>query len=223
MSELDAVHLPPSHASGDDSAIASSSTHPAQPSGPSGGDEIDEDDDDAELEAMKARVAEMEAEAAKLREMQEQAEREAGGSSGGGGKGSGATQVAGPTDGEKGEVDARSVYVGNVSLRWRWKEGGVEMKERLLTQDLGARRFAYSHRSTTEPHQRRSSNISLAVGTLIVLRFSAISLLVIQKGEAMMNCSPLPRLKLTMSLKLLLTVTHMLSLRTPVLSRPRQV
>lgn len=115
MSELDAVHLPPSHASGDDSAIASSS---AQPSGTatSGGDEIEADeDDDAELEAMKARVAEMEAEAAKLREMQEQAEREAGGSGGGKAAGGGGGGVVGPTDEEKEEVDARSVYVGNVS------------------------------------------------------------------------------------------------------------
>ncbi|PWN26257.1 RNA-binding domain-containing protein, partial [Jaminaea rosea] len=77
----------------------------------SGGDDIEADDDDAELEAMKARVAEMEAEAAKLREMQEQAEREAGGGRAGGGAN---TPVSGPTDEEKEEVDARSVYVGNV-------------------------------------------------------------------------------------------------------------
>ncbi|UZJ52952.1 hypothetical protein CBS101457_002272 [Exobasidium rhododendri] len=67
-----------------------------------GGDDLDE----AALEAMKARVAEMEAEAAKLREMQEQA---------GDGMGSGdGSQAMVLTEEEKEEVDARSVYVGNV-------------------------------------------------------------------------------------------------------------
>lgn len=64
-------------------------------------------DEEAELEAMKARVAEMEAEAAKLREMQAQVEREMAGPSGG---------SAGPSEEEKEEVDARSIYVGNVSI-----------------------------------------------------------------------------------------------------------
>lgn len=68
-----------------------------------------DDVDDAALEAMKARVAEMEAEAAKLREMQEQANN-------GMGAGDGASsQAAMLTEEEKEEVDARSVYVGNVS------------------------------------------------------------------------------------------------------------
>jgi polyadenylate-binding protein 2 len=71
------------------------------------GDEVD----DAALEAMKARVAEMEAEAAKLREMQEQANNGMGS-----GDASGSTAMAGLTEEEKEEVDARSVYVGNVSL-----------------------------------------------------------------------------------------------------------
>jgi hypothetical protein len=66
-------------------------------------------DDAAEIEAMKARVAEMEAEAAKLRDMQADAEREAGGAPG--------AAAPGPSEEEKEEVDGRSVYVGNVSVR----------------------------------------------------------------------------------------------------------
>jgi polyadenylate-binding protein 2 len=69
-----------------------------------------DDVDDAALEAMKARVAEMEAEAAKLREMQEQANNGMGSSDAGA-----SNAMAGLTEEEKEEVDARSVYVGNVS------------------------------------------------------------------------------------------------------------
>lgn len=71
-----------------------------------------EDDDSAALDAMKARVAEMEAEAAKLREMQQEANN---------GMGSGMEaegdigQSSGIPEEDKEEVDARSVYVGNVS------------------------------------------------------------------------------------------------------------
>jgi hypothetical protein len=71
-----------------------------------GGDDLD----DAALEAMKARVAEMEAEAAKLREMQEQAGDGMGSAEGG-------AQPMVLTEEEKEEVDARSVYVGNVSVK----------------------------------------------------------------------------------------------------------
>eukprot|EP00123_Amoebidium_parasiticum_P001630 comp12776_c0_seq1/m.7906 comp12776_c0_seq1/g.7906 ORF comp12776_c0_seq1/g.7906 comp12776_c0_seq1/m.7906 type:complete len:219 (-) comp12776_c0_seq1:82-738(-) len=65
-----------------------------------GGDAHAEDDaDDPELEAMKRRVKEMEEEARKLQEMQNQVEK----------------QMAGVMPSEsKEEVDARSVYVGNV-------------------------------------------------------------------------------------------------------------
>ncbi|KAH0445891.1 hypothetical protein IEQ34_025277 [Dendrobium chrysotoxum] len=63
-----------------------------------------EDDDSAALDAMKARVAEMEAEAAKLREMQQEANN---------GMGSG-MEAEGIPEEDKEEVDARSVYVGNV-------------------------------------------------------------------------------------------------------------
>ncbi|KOS16126.1 rnp domain protein [Malassezia pachydermatis] len=62
------------------------------------------DVDDADLETMKQRVAEMEAEAAKLREMNEAAERDMGMTS----------ASIHPTEEEKMEVDARSIYVGNV-------------------------------------------------------------------------------------------------------------
>jgi hypothetical protein len=62
------------------------------------------DVEDADLEAMKKRVAEMEAEAAKLREMNEVAERDFN------------VGVTHPTEDEKMEVDARSVYVGNVRV-----------------------------------------------------------------------------------------------------------
>eukprot|EP01134_Creolimax_fragrantissima_P005265 CFRG5265T1 len=61
----------------------------------------DEDDeiDDPELEAMKQKVKEMEDEAKKLQEMQEQVEKQ--------------MAVAAPTE-PKEDIDARSVYVGNV-------------------------------------------------------------------------------------------------------------
>lgn len=116
MSALDEIDLP-THV-GEDAAAAAGPSASAKAGGPgaSGGDDIEADDDDAELEAMKARVAEMEAEAAKLREMQEQAEREAGGGRAGGGAN---TPVSAPTDEEKEEVDARSVYVGNVRAESR--------------------------------------------------------------------------------------------------------
>ncbi|KAH0445995.1 hypothetical protein IEQ34_025171 [Dendrobium chrysotoxum] len=71
-----------------------------------GGGELD----DAELEAMKARVAEMEAEAAKLRELQAQANNGMGHAAGGGEAGADDTAM----EEDKEEVDARSVYVGNV-------------------------------------------------------------------------------------------------------------
>lgn len=70
-----------------------------------------DDVDEAALEAMKARVAEMEAEAAKLREMQAQANNGMGGSANGE---EGAGEVA-MSEEDKEEVDARSIYVGNVS------------------------------------------------------------------------------------------------------------
>ena len=85
--------------------------------GQMGTDEVD----DAALEAMKARVAEMEAEAAKLREMQEQA------NNGMGSADAASSQATGLTEEEKEEVDARSVYVGNVSRTH-------ERKERLIFQ-----------------------------------------------------------------------------------------
>lgn len=90
-----------------------------QPSNPAPAAGADADmgalDEDAEIEAMKARMAEMEAEAAKLREMTTQADAGAPTAS------SSAPAVprplgAGPTEEEKEEVDARSIYVGNV--RW---------------------------------------------------------------------------------------------------------
>ncbi|KDN47980.1 RNA-binding domain-containing protein [Tilletiaria anomala UBC 951] len=66
-------------------------------------------DDDAEIEAMKARMAEMEAEAAKLREMTAQSE-----AANGTGDSAGPSTAVGPSEDEKEEVDARSIYVGNV-------------------------------------------------------------------------------------------------------------
>ncbi|WFD31609.1 tRNA-intron lyase [Malassezia sp. CBS 17886] len=61
--------------------------------------------EDADLDAMKQRVAEMEAEAAKLREMNEEVERDMHTTK---------PDAAHPSEQEKMEVDARSVYVGNV-------------------------------------------------------------------------------------------------------------
>lgn len=79
-------------------------------------------DEDAELEAMKARMAEMEAEAAKLREMTTQSDAAAASTSpfgtdpsnAGAGAPAPRPPMSGPTDEEKEEVDARSIYVGNV-------------------------------------------------------------------------------------------------------------
>lgn len=81
------------------------------PDGSGGMGGVGDDVDEIALEAMKARVAEMEAEAAKLREMQEQANNGMGSSD------VGSSQLATLTEEEKEEVDARSVYVGNVSKR----------------------------------------------------------------------------------------------------------
>ena len=74
---------------------------------------VEDADDAAALDAMKARVAEMEAEAAKLREMQQEANNGMGGGleSGTGDQG----QSNEMTEEDKEEVDARSIYVGNVS------------------------------------------------------------------------------------------------------------
>lgn len=93
------------------------------------GDDVDEHDHDSDrrgagedmteeerdIEAMKARVREMEAEAAKLKEMQAVAEREMAAARG---------ETTPTTEGgsaflteeEKQAVDARSIYVGNVSV-----------------------------------------------------------------------------------------------------------
>jgi len=62
-------------------------------------------EEDPEIEAIKARVKEMEEEAAKLKEMQKEAEDSLLSPSHG-------TTTA--TSGDKGDVDSRSVYVGNV-------------------------------------------------------------------------------------------------------------
>lgn len=93
------------------------------------------DVDDADLETMKQRVAEMEAEAAKLREMNEAAERDMGMTS----------ASIHPTEEEKMEVDARSIYVGNVSES--------------MTNNF---------RWTTVPHRKRSSSTFKAVAQLTV-------------------------------------------------------
>lgn len=105
-----------------------------------------DDVDDAALEAMKARVAEMEAEAAKLREMQEQANN-------GMGAGDGASsQAAMLTEEEKEEVDARSVYVGNVS-----NTNYVETNAS-LNPSIDSPFFFF--RSTMALHQRKCNSIS---------------------------------------------------------------
>ncbi|RWS27287.1 polyadenylate-binding protein 2-like protein [Leptotrombidium deliense] len=65
----------------------------------------DENSDDPELEAIKARVREMEEEAEKLKQMQDEVEKQMSLSPPG---------TAGMSLEEKMEVDARSIYVGNV-------------------------------------------------------------------------------------------------------------
>ncbi|KAM0756304.1 RNA-binding domain-containing protein [Meredithblackwellia eburnea MCA 4105] len=73
------------------------------------GDDEELDKEAQELAAMKARVAEMEREAQMLRDMTAKAEAQhAAGSSSAG------ASAAAMTDDEKEEIDARSVYVGNV-------------------------------------------------------------------------------------------------------------
>lgn len=71
------------------------------------GEEVEnEDETDAEIEMMKARVAEMEAEAAKIEQLQNTVEKTLK-------PGSAAPGEAFPASGPS--IDARSVYVGNVS------------------------------------------------------------------------------------------------------------
>ena len=71
----------------------------------------DDDDDEEDLETMKARLKEMEAEAAKLQEMQNKVEQEMGTDKA---AGEGEGGAAGANAASREEVDARSVYVGNV-------------------------------------------------------------------------------------------------------------
>ncbi|PWN21124.1 RNA-binding domain-containing protein [Microstroma glucosiphilum] len=101
MANLDEIDLPIQSHQADDAFDAHNGTATLAISAE------DDGDDDAELEAMKARVAEMEAEAAKLRQMQDQADRDMANATG-------STRPSGPTEEEKEEVDARSIYVGNV-------------------------------------------------------------------------------------------------------------
>jgi hypothetical protein len=96
---------------------------------------------------MKIRVREMEAEAAKLREMQERAEKEmnAGGD---------AMDEGAEGDKEQDEADARSIYVGNVSLTG---------KPLILWDIIWADVFlCFAHRSITERHRKRYRPISRA-------------------------------------------------------------
>ena len=119
-------------------------------------------DVDTELEAMKKRVVEMEQEAAKLRQMQEQVEKE-----------------MNLTEDQKNEVDARSVYVGNV---------GVLLPEiHAKLSFFPIRTLLYINRSTTRLHQRRFKLISRAAEQSIVSRFSVISGPVIPKATLMSN------------------------------------
>lgn len=78
-----------------------------------------DDADEAEIAAMRARVAEMEAEAAKLRELTAASEAAAHGGAGARAGGDGADGAGGEdvnmSDEDRAAVDARSIYVGNVS------------------------------------------------------------------------------------------------------------
>lgn len=75
------------------------------------GASADNSNEDAELEAIKARVREMEEEAEKLKEMQNEVEKQMNMTSPPSTPGATSTFL---TFEEKGEVDSRSVYVGNV-------------------------------------------------------------------------------------------------------------
>jgi hypothetical protein len=130
-----------------------------------GGDDLDE----AALEAMKARVAEMEAEAAKLREMQEQA---------GNGMGSGdvgGSQITTLTEEEKEEVDARSVYVGNVSKKWN------------VNRRRCSHTISFLNRSTMVQHLKKFSNTFNPAVLSIESRSCAKNSLVILKDMPMLN------------------------------------
>eukprot|EP00899_Mesostigma_viride_P008493 jgi/Mesvir1/17645/Mv08863-RA.1 len=97
--------------------------------------------DDAELEVMKARLKEMEEEAAKLRAMQAKVEKEMG------------TPAAASSDNPaaKEEVDARSIYVGNVDysttpeeLQMHFQSCGTVNRVTILTDKFGAPKgYAY--------------------------------------------------------------------------------
>lgn len=125
MANIDEIDLPIHSHQNDDAFDAHNG--PAVPA-----TSAEDDDDDAELEAMKARVAEMEAEAAKLRQMQDEADKDMASAAG-------SARPSGPTEEEKEEVDARSVYVGNVS----------ESSRGTLARTYGRKWSSTSHRGTT--------------------------------------------------------------------------
>jgi hypothetical protein len=123
-------------------------------------------DEDEELEQMKARVREMEAEAEKLRTMTAQAQP----GSGPGSVGSGGGDMGTEFGEESAEiVDARSVYVGNVSFR-------------IFARSLMVVVYGFWHRSIMGPRPKSSRRISKPWGRLIGSPSCATSLRGIQKG-----------------------------------------
>ncbi|KAK9121052.1 hypothetical protein Syun_018669 [Stephania yunnanensis] len=108
-------------------------------------DDIDEDDPNSKenLEEMKKRLKEIEEEAGALREMQAKVEKEMGAVQDPSG--------AGPTQAEKEEVDARSIYVGNVDyactpeeVQQHFQSCGTVNRVTILTDKFGQPKgFAY--------------------------------------------------------------------------------
>eukprot|EP00793_Prasinoderma_coloniale_P002635 PRCOL_00002117-RA len=108
----------------------------------------DDDDDEEDLETMKARLKEMEAEAAKLQEMQNKVEQEMGTDKA---AGEGEGGAAGANAASREEVDARSVYVGNVDyavtpeeLQVHFQSCGTVNRVTILSDRFGnPKGFAY--------------------------------------------------------------------------------
>lgn len=171
MSVLDEVDLPTKEDSALRRPAASASSGSLAPG--------DAADDDAELEAMRARVAEMEAEAAKLREMQEQAEVGTGPLTEGLTT-QGHARLTGPSEEEKEEIDARSVYVGNVSAHFC-----TTVQQRESTSDIADDMLR--SRSITGRHRRKSNSIFRVVAISTASPFFATNLLDIPKGRSARN------------------------------------
>lgn len=166
---------------------------PAPSSDAAGGDD-DDDADEAEIAAMRARVAEMEAEAQKLREMTAASEAAANGGAASGASGAGANgggdgaggEDVNMSDEDRAAVDARSIYVGNVSRRpflplGRPRLSGLSVLER--ERGLTIRGLAFARRWTMARRRKRSSSTLPRAGPSTASR-SSLTSLPVRKGQS---------------------------------------